>query len=101
MAMPNYTDLKLNSPAGPENEPKSYQWTGSVGMDILDTVNLIRNDTPEVNGAMKLVPEMLDIETSSYETMTELCEQFNNAIDKMLASVSTTFILLTQLLAKM
>lgn len=87
-----YADLNLKSPAGPDNPPHRYIWTG-CGKDIHDTINLIRRDIPDLNDAMN-VPRMLHLDTTSYESMTWLCQFYNAAIDTVLILVSSTFILL-------
>lgn len=94
MATSKYKDLKLNSPAG--LEPMAYSWplqTGSgadrhdSGIEILDTIRWVAEDMPEIKAALDDV-RMHEIDTSDYESMFDVCELYNRAIDSVFALVS-------------
>ena len=87
-------ELKLNSPAGVD--PMVYPWplqTGSGsdihdnGMDIMDTIKWVCNDVPEIKSALDDL-KLNDVDTACYDTMKEICEIYNKAIDSVAALVN-------------
>lgn len=94
MATSKYKDLKLNSPAG--LEPMAYGWPlqhGSgadrhdSGVEILETIRWVCEDMPEIKTALDDV-HMHEVDTGDYESMNDVCELYNRAIDSVFALVS-------------
>ncbi|XP_047483085.1 histone-lysine N-methyltransferase, H3 lysine-79 specific-like isoform X7 [Penaeus chinensis] len=88
-------DLKLHSPAGVE--PIIFHWplTSGSGADkhdgayeIVETIRWVCEDIPELKRAME-VNILSDYDTRSYESMRQLCDKYNRAIDSILQLVST------------
>jgi len=91
MATSQQKDLKLNSPAGAE--AFRYSWplqTGSGadkhdgGIDIIDTIRWVCDDLPEIKTSFD---DLNETDTSSYDSMKELCDRYNKAIDSINALV--------------
>ncbi|KAK9890270.1 hypothetical protein WA026_010379 [Henosepilachna vigintioctopunctata] len=83
--------LKLHSPAGAE--PVSYTWPLTSGrgndkhdgaLEIVETIRWVCEDLPQ----LKLPLEnniLCDYDTRDYESMKNLCDRFNKAIDSLVA----------------
>ncbi|XP_071522598.1 histone-lysine N-methyltransferase, H3 lysine-79 specific isoform X2 [Panulirus ornatus] len=83
-------DLKLHSPAGVE--AITFQWplTSGSGSDkhdgayeIVETIRWVCEDIPELKRAME-VNILSDYDTRSYDSMRQLCDKYNRAIDSVL-----------------
>jgi H3 lysine-79-specific histone-lysine N-methyltransferase len=84
-------ELKLHSPAGAE--PVLYTWPLTSGrgndkhdgaLEIVETIRWVCEDLPE----LKLPLEnniLCDYDTKNYESMKNLCDRFNRAIDSVVA----------------
>ncbi|KAJ3639303.1 hypothetical protein Zmor_002668 [Zophobas morio] len=84
-------ELKLHSPAGAE--PVLYTWPLTSGrgndkhdgaLEIVETIRWVCEDLPE----LKLPLEnnvLCDYNTKDYESMKNLCDRFNRAIDSVVA----------------
>ncbi|XP_067001599.2 histone-lysine N-methyltransferase, H3 lysine-79 specific [Anabrus simplex] len=82
-------ELRLHSPAGAE--PVIYQWPLTSGsgsdkhdgaLEIVETIRWVCDDFPE----LKLPMEnniLSDYDTRSYESMKNLCDRYNRAIDSI------------------
>lgn len=99
MATSQHPNIKLNSPAGVE--PMVYKWplqTGSgaekhdSGLEIIDTIRWVCEDMPEIRAALENT-QMLDVDTTCYDTMRSICDTYNKAIDSVKALVSQFFFL--------
>ncbi|XP_065572444.1 histone-lysine N-methyltransferase, H3 lysine-79 specific-like isoform X3 [Artemia franciscana] len=84
-------ELKLHSPAG--GEPAIYAWPLNVGhgkqdridgaLEIVDTIKLVCEDFPEMKYAMEN-NILSDYDTKSYESMKQLVDKYNRAMDSIL-----------------
>lgn len=94
MATSQHPSLKLNSPA--YVEPMFYKWplqTGAVGathdsgIEILDAIRWVCEDMPEVKAALEHII-LNEVDTSCYESMRNVCDTYNKAIDSIAGLVS-------------
>ncbi|KAK6180163.1 hypothetical protein SNE40_012359 [Patella caerulea] len=81
-------ELKLHSPAGAE--PAVYNWpiADTEGRDgaceIVDTIRWVCEDFPELKLAMEKTVGINEYDTKSRESMVDLCDRYNRAIDGIL-----------------
>jgi H3 lysine-79-specific histone-lysine N-methyltransferase len=79
-------ELKLHSPAGAE--PAVYTWPlqsmdGRDGAhEIIDTIRWVCEDVPELKIPMEY-NVLKDYDTKSYDSMKDICEKYNRAIDSI------------------
>lgn len=99
MALPQSMELKLNSPVGVDVQPIRYKWPLKIdsgsdmhdhGLDIIDTIKWVCEDVPEIKAALNNF-QMNDIDTECYDTMTNLCDVYNNAINSVTNSVNCCY----------
>ncbi|XP_069960923.1 histone-lysine N-methyltransferase, H3 lysine-79 specific isoform X8 [Cherax quadricarinatus] len=83
-------ELKLHSPAGVEAIIFHWPLTSGSGADkhdgayeIVETIRWVCEDVPELKRAME-VNILSDYDTRSYESMRQLCDKYNRAIDSVL-----------------
>lgn len=90
-------DFELHSPVG--SGTLKYWWplttgTGTdrhdAGQDIIDTIRWVCEEMPEIRVALENVT-FHEIDTQNYEKMKAFCEQYNRAIDNVVALVSLVF----------
>ncbi|XP_076042508.1 DOT1 like histone lysine methyltransferase grappa [Oratosquilla oratoria] len=83
-------ELKLHSPSGVE--PIVFHWplTSGYGADkhdgayeLVETIRWVCEDIPELKRAME-VNILSDYDTRSYESMKQLCDKYNRAVDSIL-----------------
>ncbi|XP_018022161.1 histone-lysine N-methyltransferase, H3 lysine-79 specific isoform X2 [Hyalella azteca] len=85
----NAFELKLHSPAGVE--PFVFTWPLSTSgsdkndgaYDIVETIRWVCEDIPELKIALE-VNVLADYDTRSYESMKQLCDKYNRAIDSII-----------------
>lgn len=89
MATSQHPSLRLNSPA--YVEPMFYKWplqTGSGaelhdnGIEILETIRWVCEDMPEIKASLEDV-QLHEIDTSCYESMRNVCDIYNKAMDSV------------------
>uniref|UniRef100_W4VRG6 Histone-lysine N-methyltransferase, H3 lysine-79 specific n=1 Tax=Corethrella appendiculata TaxID=1370023 RepID=W4VRG6_9DIPT len=89
MALPNYKELILHSPA--EAEPFVYPWPLTVGtgtdkqdngIELLENIRWVCEDMPEIKSALDDV-KLHEVDTGNYEMMKGLCDKYNRAVDKV------------------
>lgn len=94
MATSQHPSLKLNSPA--YVEPMFYKWplqTGSVGathdsgIEILDAIRWVCEDMPGIKAALEHIT-LNEVDTTCYESMRNVCDTYNKAIDSVAGLVS-------------
>lgn len=79
--------LRLKSPAGAE--PAIYKWplpnyeAKDGAYEIIDTIRWVCEDYPELKLAMEK-HILADYDTKNYDSMKELCDKYNRAIDSIL-----------------
>nr|XP_039259776.1 uncharacterized protein LOC120336220 isoform X1 [Styela clava] len=80
-------NLRLKSPAGAE--PAIYKWplptyeTKDGAYEIIDTIRWVCEDYPDLKMAMEK-HILADYDTKNYESMKELCDKYNRAMDSIL-----------------
>lgn len=97
MATSQYPSLKLNSPA--YVEPMFYRWplqTGSgaahdSGIEILDAIRWVCEDMPEIKASLEHIT-LTEVDTTCYESMRNVCDTYNKAIDSVAGLVSLIII---------
>lgn len=93
MATSQHPSLKLNSPANVE--PMFYKWplqTGSGaahdnGIEILDAIRWVCEDMPEIKASLEHIV-LSEVDTTCYDSMREVCDIYNKAIDSVASLVS-------------
>lgn len=93
MATSQHPSLKLNSPA--YVEPMFYGWplqTGSGaahdnGIEILDAIRWVCEDMPEIKASLEHIV-LTEVDTTCYDSMREVCDIYNKAIDSVASLVS-------------
>lgn len=93
MATSQHPSLKLNSPA--YVEPMFYKWplqTGSggvhdSGIEILDAIRWVCDDMPVIKSSLEHI-ELSEVDTTCYDSMREVCDIYNKAIDSVAGLVS-------------
>jgi len=84
--------LKLHSPAG--SDPVCYAWplvitnTRDESVEIIDSIRWVCEDFPELTFAFQNII-MKEYDSNCYESMSQLCNKYNKAIDGILQLVST------------
>ncbi|KAK3089639.1 hypothetical protein FSP39_005262 [Pinctada imbricata] len=79
-------ELRLHSPTGAE--PAVYTWPLSAAdgkegaSEIVDTIRWVTEDIPELQCALKN-HILQDYDVNSYESMRQLCDKYNRAIDSI------------------
>lgn len=79
--------LRLKSPAGAE--PAIYKWplptyeTKDGAYEIIDTIRWVCEDYPDLKMAMEK-HILADYDTKNYDSMKELCDKYNRAMDSIL-----------------
>lgn len=93
MATSQHPSLKLNSPA--YVEPLFYRWplqTGSgaahdSGIEILDAIRWVCEDMPVIKASLEDIT-LNEIDTTCYDSMRNVCDIYNKAIDSVASLVS-------------
>lgn len=89
MATSQYPSLRLNSPA--YVEPMFYKWplqTGAGvdlhdnGIEILDTIKWVCDDMPTIKASLEHII-LYEVDTSDYDSMRNVCDTYNKAIDSV------------------
>lgn len=98
MATSQHPSLKLNSPA--YVEAFYYGWplqTGSgavhdSGIEILESIRWVCEDIPSIKAALEDIT-LSEIDTTCYDSMRNVCDIYNKAIDSVASLVSTIHML--------
>ncbi|ESO86662.1 hypothetical protein LOTGIDRAFT_220459 [Lottia gigantea] len=81
-------ELKLHSPAGAESAIYTWPFPDTEGKDgsceIVDTIRWVCADYPELKIALEKTACINDYDIKSYESMKNICDKYNRAIDSIL-----------------
>ena len=101
MALPNFKELKLQSPAGAE--PFIYHWPLQIGhgpdkqdsgIELIENIKWVCEDMPEIKSAIE-ESDLGALDTSDYYQMSHLVDKYNRAIDSVAALVSINYYILS------
>lgn len=87
----------MNSPA--YVDAIYYKWplqTGSgaahdSGIEILDAIRWVCEDMPEIKAALEHIT-LTEVDTTCYDSMRNVCDTYNKAIDSVASLVSQIYI---------